>query len=270
MEGKIDDQTVWLLTPVPLGVPVQAYITGSMSDPVTLTPENPVMDVQIVIAAGHEVKVHLLRPDGKPATGVMVSQEFSPYPGAYDTFYSTRTDGSGDYFLGGINDRPNQGTNYVLVRSQQGMQRIMVPVDPKSTEMTLQLKPGLHAHGQVIDAASGRPVVGIEVTALPLTHRTDEMMDAETRQTDKQGYFEFRSLSDGSYRIQISDSVLPKPKPSFLGIGGGREEFPTFTAGQSQDVRVEIVPYPGQPVNYRLGDAPATKPAGSASQPADK
>lgn len=275
IEGNTDIEGEYLMSPVPLNVPVAAMIYdgshNAISQPVTLTAAHPVADVKLVISAGQTVKVHVIDPEGQPAGGRTASIQWSPRQGYSMGGPGYKTDGAGDIILNHVNLDPSTGGKYsVMVQSGGEYQTVGAVLTADKPEITLQLKRGLSAHGIVIDAATGRPAVGLQIQSNATQSRGDlPYSDSHSAITDEEGHFEFTGLSDGEYHIYFQGPIQMKPKPRLWGMGSARRDPPTFHGGQTQEIRMEVQPYPGAENAYRLGAAPTTQPAGSpATQPA--
>lgn len=240
--GNEDRTDRFTATPLPFGgtYRILAHRNANfvVSDPIKIDEANPIARIDLKLSEGVPATGTILKPDGAPAPGIRFRHSFSlPSHGFLGS--EQFTDRLGRWSFGAVN--PNApGVYAIVIDKNPGFQPDRVEFKPDGHQQIIQLKPGHIVSGKVVEVASGSPIPGIEVYAIPIPHSPDRtgFIDADNRVTGTDGTFTFSVLDQDRYR---------------LGVRGGTI---------ADDARAEV--RGGQPDHVIL---PVTLPAGSRFKP---
>lgn len=196
----------FLLSPLPLGGTYRVKVSrGRMldfSELVRLDAESPIGEVTLQLSEGVTSRGRVLGPDDKPLAGIPVTLRFE-HPQAGTTYASpTLTDADGQFAFAELN--PTIGDYWADLH----LRKDFVPTQEKlrgdGAAITIRLQRGLALKGQVVDAATGWPIPGVEMFAHlpPSEYRPGSTLifEAESK-TDGEGRFYFSNLPDRPLKI---------------------------------------------------------------------
>jgi beta-lactamase regulating signal transducer with metallopeptidase domain len=173
----------------------------AVSQPIKLTEEAPDRSVELRFAKGAPIVGQVVSPNGKPFFGAEVHGEWR-YKDSSFGLASMVTGEKGRFTLEDCT--PGIGEYSVVVR-YPGMETLDRPARPNAAPMVLKLRPGLRLAGRVVDAASQRPIVRAQVSAVS----DSGGQPTETTRTDDRGNFEFDTLRDIPYRLFVDGCYSP-------------------------------------------------------------
>ena len=200
-----DEKGRFFITPLPLDVTYTVSATRGytvqLSAPIQLDAAHPTASVSLQFPPTASVEGTLLDPEGKPLPGVAYGLGFSSpgKQGGHGWGGDMATDGWGRFRLAGLS--VGVGHYSLDFNPRRDFRPVRVPLSLDGTPLTVQLHRGLVIEGQVVDEATGKPVKGVELYAMPSNFREgDYLCDAEAL-TDAEGRFRFSNLDDRSYKI---------------------------------------------------------------------
>lgn len=195
----------------------------ALSEPVRITRENPIRKFDLVMRKGVTVHGRVLKPDGSPAAGIKFEHVFSPTAGHGYSASDRHTDRLGRFrFENVVPDLP--GKYRINITENPGFRDHTQLFEPNGKELVIRLQAGREVTGQVIDDATGWPIPGIEVYALPTPYsgnRSTYVNAAE--RTDRHGRFHFNTMDEHGYEIGVrSGSIVNHP----VKVKGGQSAQP--------------------------------------------
>jgi beta-lactamase regulating signal transducer with metallopeptidase domain/5-hydroxyisourate hydrolase-like protein (transthyretin family) len=187
----------WISGPLPLGGTYQIHAwrgnSFCLSQPIKLTEANPDADVELQFPRGQKFVGELVDQTGKPVRDVELKVSFSLANNHGFGLKPVFTDGQGRFELADLT--PGIG-DYSVEIAQPGMMAALVKLDFARQPQVIRLNPGRVLGGQVVDAATGWPIPGMEVRALDYE---SSKLPMQTTHTDDDGRFLFNTLGDGNY-----------------------------------------------------------------------
>ncbi len=233
----------------------------AISDEVTIDESNPISQMNIQLPPGHDLKVKLLDPDGRPVSRqkVHLSIEFN-----LATLFSAKKSTTG--FSTGINAESDSDGMVVLkgIASEQAASPVdcklrlriipdrftgdQIDIDSRKP-IEVRLKKGISASGVLIHSATGKPVPNIEVRLHPVDWSKAKYKDSIAMRTDTEGRFHFEALEGIQYRAYLQGAVAKGIVVEAIPGGGHRFHYPNgnpdllLTPGSGDSVRWEITPY---------------------------
>ncbi|HIG26886.1 MAG TPA: carboxypeptidase regulatory-like domain-containing protein [Verrucomicrobiales bacterium] len=186
-----------------------------ITDPIRLTSEEPLPNIDIRIGEGIPIRGKVLFPEGTPAVEVPIHLSYLPPIshsfGAIDIY----TDSEGLFDFPNVN--PDASGKYSLsIRLEEDFQPYRIDIKHPWDEMNIKLETGLESRGRILDARTGKPVTGAKITA----HDFQYHYMSETT-TDADGVFHFTTLGNSEYRLFASQ------------LNWASREDPRITGGQS-------------------------------------
>ncbi|HEY9248676.1 MAG TPA: carboxypeptidase-like regulatory domain-containing protein, partial [Rariglobus sp.] len=209
------------------------------SSPPPLTLAEPVADLVIAFKPGKKVAGRLVDSEGRPLAGMRVRlgyQMLEPQPQSMEDAAVAVTGSDGRFAFDSINlDMPNRYWAVFVPPEETGgrsplpMHRIAINA---KTEFPVEMKlPVVHAaRGRLLDAATGRPVVGVRVWALmheqfSKTGRPNWLPVFQVPAvgpSDESGAFQFTNLPSGVYDFRLSEGRLALNRSEVSAEGGAR------------------------------------------------
>lgn len=200
---RVDESGKFFLSPLPLGgtFAVKAgrgqYI--EISDPIPLTPDRPTARIDLSMGPGVVCSGRVVDAEGRPVAGAPVMLSFK-HP-----FTSVRfgppneTDADGMFHLSDLN--PRVGQYSVLLDFDKDYVAKQAELSMTGQPIEIQVERGQVIEGVVLDDATGRPIAGVEVLAMPQAFgKAYRRYNAEGR-TDQSGRFRFSTLPDQPMRL---------------------------------------------------------------------
>ena len=200
-----DEQNRFLASPLPLGdqyvISVSRGFTYLFSKPVRLDEGSPLKELVLTLPEGIPVEGRVVRPDGTPAALQLMSFFIEADGGHGFARGGVITDGDGRFVIDGVNPEV-RGKTYLEIEDVEGCQPKRWEINFGKSRQEIQLASGREVSGRVLDAATGKAVVGAEVYA----SREPYVPDAwpswfKGGKTDAQGRFIFTNLPQGNFRI---------------------------------------------------------------------
>jgi hypothetical protein len=240
--GPNDLQNQFVATGLPFGgeyiIELQRDDLFVSSEPVLIDASNPIRRVKLVVPVGHPLTVHLSDENGAPAAGVAFRLEYRASPDNRSDGPIHWTDGEGLCTIPSVNlaalDRCS-----VRVESRSRYQSALAPCVAGQSSVDVHLKTGKTLTGTAVDAASLRPVAGVEVYAMyaddlsKLGFPAFAFFEAEAP-TDEQGRFRFTDLPDSAVYLNTRQANLAAPRTR-----------PVVKPGQSAPVELQVKLLPG-------------------------
>lgn len=190
-----DRRDRYLASPLPLDgtyiVRVSKGYNYHFSEPVSLTPEDPIREVNLKLPDGITVNGRVLHPDGSPVALHPIKLIIDAEGGHSFSGGGIMTGADGSFTIEGVN-ADVRGTTYLAVQGVEGCQPIRHRVDFGADSQEIRLKAGRRISGQVINQKTGRPVVGAEIYATREPYVSGAWPNwFGTEDTDEAGHFEF-------------------------------------------------------------------------------
>ena len=203
--SKGDEQDRFLASPLPLGdryvISVSRGFTYLFSKPVRLDESTPLKELRLTMPNTVSVAGQVRRSDGSPAALQRMRFNIDADGGHGFTHDGVITDGNGRFVIDEVNPDV-RGKTYLEIEGVAGSQPKRWRIDFGDSLQEIRLAEGLRLEGRVIDAESGRPVIGAEVYAT----REPYVADAwpawfKGPNTDEDGRFVFSNLPPGEFGI---------------------------------------------------------------------
>jgi hypothetical protein len=240
--GPNDLQNQFVATGLTFGgeyvIQVQRDDLNVSSEPVRIDASDPIQHVKLVVPAGHPLTVHLSDENGAPAAGIAFRLEYLASPDNRSDGPIHWSDSEGLCTIPSVNlaalDRYS-----VRVESRSQYQPIITPCAAGQSSVEVHLKTGKILAGTVVDAASFRPVAGVEVYAMyagdlaKLGFPPFAFFEAEAP-TDERGRFKFSDLPDDNVYLNTRQANLADPRTR-----------PEAKPGQSDPVELQVKLLPG-------------------------
>ena len=240
----------------------------TVSKEFTIDESNPIVNMDVVLPTGRDLKLHVVDKDGKPvaAQEVKLSFRFSQKPGGLlsrksvqvfssSSFEATSvTDSNGICTFRGLSiDHPLEGIELNLTATIEPgpyrgkSQTISLSETRQPVKIVLSL--GLTASGYLIDVATNKPVPNAEIRLMPQQYSSErEYQGWANAKTDATGRFEFSGLEPVEYKGHINDAY---PKGAVLqpqSDGGLRISYPADV----QQLNLTPTDPPGEPVRWEV------------------
>lgn len=228
-------------SPLPIGgtymVVAHRGLNYAVSHPYPITRETPLQQIHLVMKKGIDLKGKVIDPYGKPVAAANFNLSFSPNVGSHGFSTSRNYTGRLGQFLV-RNIVPDIAGKYSFeMNDNPGWRRQRVEFKPKEgEELKIVLQFGRRYSGKVVDAATGWPIPGIEVYALPKppSSKRSGYLDADAK-TNERGEFEFTTLDNGNYQLGIRSATIT-PRQEFIVRGDftGEKTIPVTLAKWSK------------------------------------
>jgi protocatechuate 3,4-dioxygenase beta subunit len=223
--GRDDTIAKFMASPLPLGgtYVIVLHRKGSfaVSEPIEINETTPMRAIDLRFAEGIAVAGQIVAPDGRPVPGIRFDLTYStPFS---HSFGGTEmwSDQEGRFVLEHVNpDVP--GEYSIELRNNPGCRPADVPFKPGVEPVTVRLERGRVVTGVVLDDATGKPVPGVEVYALPRDGTSPEpggYLDADER-TNERGEFRFTTMGQRQYQLAVRWARLAPPSSSTYVTGG--------------------------------------------------
>jgi beta-lactamase regulating signal transducer with metallopeptidase domain len=225
-----DGPTRFVAQPLPLGgkyrIVAHRHRSYVVSELIELTETNAIEEMHLRLPEGITLTGKVEDQQGRPLRGVEANLKFIPVGGhEYGMGDGVYTDATGAFHMEGVNPHA-LGEQRIEVRNVPGFRPLIQPVNFEKLPLTLRLEPGLVVTGRVIDEATGRPIPGVEVYALPAKSDPPEptgWLAAESK-TDARGMFRFSNFAQRSYQLNAREARLAGSRQNAMVNPGQKEE----------------------------------------------
>jgi beta-lactamase regulating signal transducer with metallopeptidase domain len=233
-------ETKYTLNPLPLGgtycVIARRDFTYQVSNPIKLTSENPIQQVDLVFPKGITLKGQIFTPDGTPAGQIPYTLTFTAKPNNSFGGSDKTTDINGCFEIPGINANAD-GDYFFEIRSQKDYRPIRIKIKDFSEPLSITLEPGTVLTGRVVDQKTGWPIHGVTARAFYYGSDDSESLYAEYS-TDANGMFRFSNLQAGrEYSFYVDNCRADK---GYKALAGQMEEL-VITATPYEWSEVKII-----------------------------
>ncbi|MEN8126943.1 MAG: carboxypeptidase-like regulatory domain-containing protein, partial [Planctomycetota bacterium] len=228
-------ETKYTAAPLPLGGIYQLVAhrknTYAVSEPIELTEENPIWEVNLTFPKGVTVSGQVFAPDGTPAGGIKCHLHFGTSNNHGFGNQGQFTDSQGCFAFEQTN--PDADGSYSFsIKSKKDYRPMRMELKRLTKPIVVQLEQGAIATGQIIDKKTGWPIPNVEVSAWYHNYKQEnseyERFSAEAK-TDKDGRFRFSNMKPGrEYHLTISEC---------------RQDDTGIIGGQTKDKAYEVTPY---------------------------
>ena len=200
----VDAAGRFVMTPLPLNA---TYVVTAgdghnraVSQPVRLTAAEPTADVTLQFSPNASASGTVLGLDGQPLADVPL-QLVLKHPHAGTTWSpGFATDHHGRFQVAGLSSTLDGYE--VRLNLNKDYQPQAVALHPGGTPVTMELVPGHVLQGHVVDAATGKPIPGVELYAYPTQYQPGETYGFEAEgKTAADGSFRFSNLALQPYQI---------------------------------------------------------------------
>jgi hypothetical protein len=237
-----DGSRLFIQSSLPLGGTYLAVCNQgasfAVSDPIELTESSPDRRLELRFDRGATIAGRVLPPAGRSLEGASVALDWNCAVTAWSFPATSRTQVDAEGRFSFKDAAPSRGAFSVTV-SGAGWQSETVPVDFGKLPLAIQMKPGLHLAGRVVEAKSGLAVIFAQVTA---SARAGDRWRTEETQTDAQGGFTFDTLWEGDWPLNVGGADTPG------------SETNVYHPGQTAPVLLKITRLPG--FDLRVAEAP--------------
>lgn len=239
---RVDAEGRFVVTPLPLnGTYVFTAGIGhnkAVSDPVPITAAAPTAEVTLQFSPDASASGTVLGPDGEPLADVPL-QLVLKHPHAGTTWSPGFVTGrDGRFQVEGLSSTlDGYEVRLALNRNYQPQ---AVPLNPGGPPVTMKLDEGHVLQGRVIDAATGRPISGVELYAYPTHYQSGETYGYEAEgKTAADGSFRFSNLAPQPYQINDRNG-LKWNKDTVKDIVPGQGEPITIKATLPEWSRLKV------------------------------
>lgn len=189
------------------------------SDSIRLTRRDPIHAIEWPVPSPIAYSGRLVDPDGVPIPQASLQLSFhARHDHSFGNSTRIVTEADGKFDIPRINPAEMERYELQLV-SQKNWQSFSVrlPRDLSAKSRTFTLAPGHKLSGRILDAATGRPLAGIEVSAYPYYEDVKDSprqlllpILAENK-TDADGRFQFSTFPPGKFRISTQQGGVDSP-----------------------------------------------------------
>jgi beta-lactamase regulating signal transducer with metallopeptidase domain len=195
----------FFISPLPLGgryvVLASRGFENAQSEPVRVDAKKPSPTVKVRFSKTCDVVGRVLAPDGQPLADMPVSLVFQGSPGGMSYGPPRPTDRNGRFEFAGLST--GAGEYLAKIKPLRDFQPADVPLPLEGPPIDIQLKPGHVIAGGLLDAATGQPLAGIPLHAIPSRGEPLKLFRYETEEptTDANGRFRFSTLPEGKFSM---------------------------------------------------------------------
>lgn len=226
--GPSDADAKFILSPLPLdGTYVVVARQGEstvVSEPIKLDERKPIWEINLNLVEGVDLEGKIVGAEGEPIAGIMFRLSYQHKHHGFGGRKRYTDDSKGRFIIEHVNpDLP--GYYQIEIDSNRDYRPVRIKLDDLSKPVTIRLEKGHIVSGVVIDDATGWPVPGVEVYALPEDYSKPEPtghLDAEEK-TDEHGQFRFSNMAKRKYRLGVRSANLANPRTSVTATGGQEE-----------------------------------------------
>ena len=181
--------------------------TYAASEPITLNEALPIREITIKLPLGQEVRGKVLDDKNQPVPNAEVSLSLvSIYSGSYGN-QGQLTDKEGEFRFERVNpDVP--GSYQINVQHVPGFQPVNQKFNFNKLPPVVRLEKGLSLEGKVLDQASGAPIPGAQVNAIPQFDSPKNSMNLQAK-TDVEGRFKFTDMANQDYDLMVYETECP-------------------------------------------------------------
>jgi beta-lactamase regulating signal transducer with metallopeptidase domain len=231
----------------------------AVSDEVTIDGNTPIVQTDIQLPSGRDLRLKVIDESAQPIAGQVVELEIhfgltSASSAGISFRRESRSDEAGFATFQGLStDPPPSPLTLTLtaIAKPNPFTGATFPVDA-TRPVPLQLKRGLTAAGDLIDAKSRKPIPNADVRLVPRHFEQASFKGSVTSKTDSQGQFEFGGLEPIEYTGYVEGA---SPKGTILEAIGNGARFHTPpgveplklipASDTTPRVRWEVVIHPG-------------------------
>jgi len=204
----------WASGPLPLGgtYRVTGWRTNSfcISEPVTLTGENPTAEVELQFPLGKKFEGLLLDADGQAIANAKLQPEFVLMHDSSFGLNPIFTDDDGHFLMENLT--PGLG-DYTIGADVPGMTAERVKLDFDKQPQTIRLERGRRIAGYLVESNTSNIIPGAQIRAVVLEN---DKLSPLTIQTDADGHFEFTQAGNGDYTFFLNCGV-PTSQQTYRG-----------------------------------------------------
>jgi beta-lactamase regulating signal transducer with metallopeptidase domain len=264
--GDGDAVSQFMAGPLPLGgtyaIALNRNQTYAISEPVEINEKTPMREIELRFAEGVRISGRVLTPDGKPAPGVAFRFGYET-PWSYGfSGAELRTDLDGRFAFEHVNPAA-PGRYAITLSGNPSFRPKRIELKPDGKPLAIALERGRTLTGVVVDTATGWPIPGVEVYAMPRdSFKNPEplgYLNADAK-TNERGEFRFSTMGAGEYSLNVrggqSAPATVGTTTYVMGIPVSKAVPPSpagyiGTGGQSEPVTLRITPYQGSDLKPR-------------------
>ncbi|MAG93586.1 MAG: hypothetical protein CMJ48_07535 [Planctomycetaceae bacterium] len=207
---RADERGRFFLSPFPLGATYVVYAardrSRQVSPEVVLNAARPTREISIQLPQTTSADALVIDEEGRPIAGMPVSLRLRLPPASTSWSPPYVSDRRGQLRMENVNTTVGEYTLYATPKKDYLPTKVPLRRDGETT--VIRLEPGHVIEGRLIDEATGWPVPGAELYALPKRIVPDDTGWLEPeRKTDAQGRFRFSNLDTRIYRIYGREGV---------------------------------------------------------------
>lgn len=211
---EADGKFQFLAQPLPLGktyrIVAHRMDTFIVSHPVSLTPGNPMAQVEMDVPPTNSFEVRVSDEAGAQLKGIPVRIDFETPGMGFTRSPVPRTDNEGwVQFDDVVPNQPDGFSYHVRIEPAQGFPTRIYQPESLDAALVVELPKGRVLEGQVVDTITGRPMPDVEVYALIDVEWRQKQnqdfaypayVDADAK-TGADGRFRFSRLEEAVYQI---------------------------------------------------------------------
>ena len=204
----------WVSPPLPLGGTYR--ITGwrassfCISQPVTVTGENPTAEVELQFPPGNTFEGLLLDANGQTIANAKLKPEFILMHHSSFGLNPVFTDDNGHFRM--ENMTPGVG-DYTIEADVPEMTAERVKLDFNRQPQTIRLERGRRIAGYLVESNTSNIIPGAQIRAVVLGN---DKLTSLTTQTEADGHFEFTQAGKGDYTFFL-DCGVPASQQTYRG-----------------------------------------------------
>jgi beta-lactamase regulating signal transducer with metallopeptidase domain len=223
-----DGPTRFMAQPLPLGGTYMlvahrglSYVT---SPAIALTEAEPIREINLRLARGIDLEGDVTDAAGAGLEGIVVHLDYStPFSHGFGSDQGAVTDGKGHFLFSGINSEA-MGNYSFSVKGQKGFRPLKEQVEFNRGPAKLILRKGESLTGVVLNHASGHPLSGVELYAIPVNPKPGDsasFLDPDSK-TNERGEFRFTNLERRDYWLGCRSGTIQNAANGRIRIRGGQ------------------------------------------------
>jgi 5-hydroxyisourate hydrolase-like protein (transthyretin family) len=173
---------------------------------------HPIADITLRLPVKTTVEGTIVDPEGRPLSNVDFGLVFNATPELNLASWGSNTNQEGRFHFTDLSAKVGQYSLAFAPKSSYRPLRVALPLDGKPVVVKMQR--GLVLEGQALDAATGLPVPGVEVWALPAECKIGDQGCNAEGVTDQEGRFRFSNFEDRPYHLNVRNCVLEQLTPA--------------------------------------------------------
>lgn len=223
-----EDGVKYVLSPLPFGgkYVAVAHRKGSyvVSDPIAINEDTPIVELNMKMPEGVTLSGRIVDEDGNPISWASYRFEYSTPWGHGFGGGRRKADKDGRFTEEHVNPDV-EGDYSITLKDMPGYRPIRLEIENLYEPLEVTIEKAQKVTGVVVDDATGWPIPGVDVYALPQDNSVPEptgYLDAD-EVTDEDGRFVFTTMAKREYRLAVRSAKEVGSRSSLLVTGGQQE-----------------------------------------------